>query len=652
MYYFNALSDDGCWSASGVSDSIFIVYLDSNETYILDSLIYDSIIDNPAIVWVSWNVPSNSWSSQNWYKYDTTFQTFTPYVNLMPNQVDNVIIMKGYCVDEPNVVVYDTDTAKVNNIFIGKEGKLTIEDGVVEVMGSMKLANEGKFEMIPSLVKAPDTLKIRMNLIIDSLAQFVHGNGTVVFDKEAKSRLLNFAQAPFYNLKVDKKPLNKSGEEEVRLLTTTTVENELILESGYVNLNKNTLIIENPSNDAIIRNTGYIFAQTIVDPSQQEPFDNILRWKIGDQFDLVDPNENIYTVPFGMATNKYIPLTLDIKRNVMSSDDYIDFSSYATNSEIKPFPLNVPMPFDSSYHGGPYDESDLMVRRFWYVKPSSLTGGEGAQSPIEGKLTMTFDDDMEFPTTGQLPKEYLIAQRYNSDLGLWADVLYTQDPVAYMPIIGGGSHTNSSFTTGYISTSKFYSVWVLTHQHNPLPIELLKFEAECNNGSVDIRWSTATETNNHYFTIEKSNDGNNWQAFATIPGANNSSTQKDYNFTDTNPYDGISFYRLRQTDNNGVSTVYSPVVVTCLNANSPDVVFYPNPFTETLTIMFSNLPSSDLQVEVYDVVGKRVKVKNMINVSNQSGYFTIDLHDLTNGVYFMKFIADDYVKFERITKQR
>ncbi|MBK7856554.1 MAG: SBBP repeat-containing protein [Bacteroidetes bacterium] len=57
---------------------------------------------------------------------------------------------------------------------------------------------------------------------------------------------------------------------------------------------------------------------------------------------------------------------------------------------------------------------------------------------------------------------------------------------------------------------------------SPLPIELLSFDAAPNKNTIDITWATATETNNDFFTIEKSKDGNKFEDVAKVDGAGNS----------------------------------------------------------------------------------------------------------------------------------
>ena len=85
-----------------------------------------------------------------------------------------------------------------------------------------------------------------------------------------------------------------------------------------------------------------------------------------------------------------------------------------------------------------------------------------------------------------------------------------------------------------------------------LPVSLIHFNAALqSNGTVLLGWSTATESGNKGFYIEKSNDNIHWSQIGFVAGAGYSSTLKEYNFADATPLSGKNYYRLRQTDNDG-----------------------------------------------------------------------------------------------------
>lgn len=106
-----------------------------------------------------------------------------------------------------------------------------------------------------------------------------------------------------------------------------------------------------------------------------------------------------------------------------------------------------------------------------------------------------------------------------------------------------------------------------------LPIELLSFNAVEDRNQVKINWTTMTEINNDYFIIEKSQDGIHYTLLETVSGAGNSSVSISYSILDINPYQGLNYYRLSQTDFNGQVQFFSPVAVR-LNAISCDNPVY------------------------------------------------------------------------------
>lgn len=108
-----------------------------------------------------------------------------------------------------------------------------------------------------------------------------------------------------------------------------------------------------------------------------------------------------------------------------------------------------------------------------------------------------------------------------------------------------------------------------------LPIELTDFTAKPNGAVVGLAWVTATETNNHYFTIERSRDGEEFEEVIEVAGAGTSLNELHYQSTDANPIEGLSYYRLRQTDFDGHSTLSNLVAVEFTKPSQ--FVPWPNP---------------------------------------------------------------------------
>lgn len=98
----------------------------------------------------------------------------------------------------------------------------------------------------------------------------------------------------------------------------------------------------------------------------------------------------------------------------------------------------------------------------------------------------------------------------------------------------------------------------LTYE-SALPIELLSFDGISKESYNTLNWITASESNNDYFTLEKTNDGKTFNIVGTVNGAGNSNTKINYSFDDTNVNGEISYYRLKQTDFDG-NYKYSDII--------------------------------------------------------------------------------------------
>ncbi|MCB9364819.1 MAG: T9SS type A sorting domain-containing protein [Flavobacteriales bacterium] len=148
---------------------------------------------------------------------------------------------------------------------------------------------------------------------------------------------------------------------------------------------------------------------------------------------------------------------------------------------------------------------------------------------------------------------------------------------------------------------------------NPLPIKLTSFNVNPNKNIVDISWQTAAEINNDYFTIERSNNGFEWEEISKVKGAGNSNYKLSYNDIDYSPLSGVSYYRLKQTDFNGD---YSYSEITMVDFKQKDeIVIYPNPVKDNLTI--ANLCENCI-VKIYSSFGTLVYTGSEQKINTQT----------------------------------
>jgi len=170
-----------------------------------------------------------------------------------------------------------------------------------------------------------------------------------------------------------------------------------------------------------------------------------------------------------------------------------------------------------------------------------------------------------------------------------------------------------------------------------LPIELLDFTATKNDASVELDWNTASETNNDYFTIDRSHDKNIFEKLLDVKGAGTSSVRHSYKAIDEKPLSGMSYYRLKQTDIDGKYT-YSQIVPVNFESESFDFKIVPNPASgNNITMQLSGLQDKNpVLVVITDVLGRIYYSKVVMNDLNGSTQIVLQSSEpLAEGVYII-----------------
>lgn len=172
-----------------------------------------------------------------------------------------------------------------------------------------------------------------------------------------------------------------------------------------------------------------------------------------------------------------------------------------------------------------------------------------------------------------------------------------------------------------------------------LPIELSYFEVAQEGNQIQFDWATESENNNDYFTVEYSLDGVNFNSVVVVDGAGNSTEQLVYNTTiSAEKYEGIVYFRLKQTDFDGQST-YSDARVLYVQGADDGIVIYPNPATTTITIdggEFLNVYFVDMQSKKYPAVALGDNQYSVENLSTGIYYAVIST---AKGKALKKFIV-------------
>ncbi|MEO6903905.1 MAG: T9SS type A sorting domain-containing protein [Bacteroidia bacterium] len=179
---------------------------------------------------------------------------------------------------------------------------------------------------------------------------------------------------------------------------------------------------------------------------------------------------------------------------------------------------------------------------------------------------------------------------------------------------------------------------------SPLPISLLKFDAHLqDNKTVAVNWATASETNNDYFTVEKSADAINFEKVVSIKGAGNTTMMVKYNTTDYNPLTGQSYYRLKQIDFDGKFTYSNIIAINAIADQS--LTIFPNPSSTNDNIQMNipnDLKGKEVLINVHDLQGRNIYSESLI-VDNIKKSTTIISEKLNSGSYMINIISGNTI---------
>jgi hypothetical protein len=196
-----------------------------------------------------------------------------------------------------------------------------------------------------------------------------------------------------------------------------------------------------------------------------------------------------------------------------------------------------------------------------------------------------------------------------------------------------------------------FSIFGIAQSITPLPIELLEFTGRSEGPSNYLEWTTASEINNDFFTLERSPDGYNFDQFVVVDGAGNSSSHIHYDKYDHNPFVGVTYYRLKQTDFNGMFS-YSNIVAL---ANVLDKVtmggIHPNPTSGNISFDFFSPKNGTLEIRMIDNSG-RIVLDEMENIIQDQTKINFSISNFARGEYTMEVIFEkgDFTNQIKIVK--
>jgi hypothetical protein len=416
---------------------------------------------------------------------------------------------------------------------------------------------------------------------------FNHNNKKVVFDKQIIGDQIITANGGLTNetfYDVDFQPNNGN----IIVTGTLRVLNSLNLVSGKVDLNGNELILgQTASNGNLVGGsaTNYFISGSSTA--------KLTRY--------ATTTGTTYSFPVGDASN-YTPMSITLNAGT-SVNNISQISMYIIDA-IHPL-IGVAGP---SY-----------LTRYWSAEPNNFGG------TYNYNVSYTYADADVVGVEANL-------KPYKFHAGTWVSSIGSGFPSNMgTAIISPGTNTIS--WSGLTTFSDFTG----NGNGSPLPITLLSFEAQPVLENVIITWTTLSETNNDYFTVERSKDGLNFEALLEVDGAGNSNDILNYKVTDFSPYKGISYYRLKQTDYDG-KYAYSNIKVVEFNKpiQSQEWIMFPNPSNlNGVYVKRLNAEETQLKITLIELSGKVIS-SSIINKDKTNNQFFIEFENIANGTYFLE----------------
>jgi hypothetical protein len=446
-----------------------------------------------------------------------------------------------------------------------------------------------------STITNQGTLRVRGDWTNNSgsTAIIAASSGTVELYGSTVQNILGSEVTDFRNLELTGGP--KALQQDVVVGLPSQADGTLDLGSGSrLLLEGHTFTVFNPAGTAVIDNGGWVTSESLASRFQ---------WALG-----ADISE--HRVPFGPPAGPAFPFAYT-PAAAMAANTILSVATYQSAPDNTAYPITAVQEVTHVRDVAGNDNSDNTVDRFWLV---DLPTGA-----FTGNLLLGYAP-AEDPLAGPGP---IRAQRWSESMVAWEAPQPGQSNPALREVLVPAVF----FSDGVFPDNEH--IWALSYENTPLPISLLHFDAVAKDNSfVHCTWTTASEQDNDHFTVERSRDGNTFEAIGDVPGAGTSYTALDYAFDDLRPYTGVSYYRLRQTDFDGTETWSQAVPV--LITKGVAVSVFPNPNDGRFTILRDDA-ASELQLQLLDASGRVVRQwvmptgvdRQAVDLGTASGLYTL-----------------------------
>lgn len=315
------------------------------------------------------------------------------------------------------------------------------------------------------------------------------------------------------------------------------------------------------------------------------------------------------------------------------------------------FPVGNGSKLRTTRISAPANASDAFECKYFYTNPNSLynvTLKDAALNNVSqceywmlnrtngtSSATVTLSWDNLYSCGVTIPADLRVARW---DGAKWAD--HGNAPLNLTGNSAAGTLNSSSAITSF---SPFTLASAGTA--NPLPVELIAFDAICEDGNVNMNWSTASEHNNAYFTIERSLDAVNWENMVSSDGAGNSTQLLQYNWMDAEPIRAPRYYQLKQTDFDGAFTYSEMVYVKDCSIADNSLTILPNPASEYVQLSLSNG-----KIMSFQVMDSRGQVVAEEHFKEQASFYDLAIATIQPGVYLVHVSSETGSFVEKFVK--
>ncbi|PEN08450.1 hypothetical protein CRI93_04880 [Longimonas halophila] len=193
----------------------------------------------------------------------------------------------------------------------------------------------------------------------------------------------------------------------------------------------------------------------------------------------------------------------------------------------------------------------------------------------------------------------------------------------------------------------------LSNGATALPVEMTNFGGTTAEQSIELQWETASEINNAGFEVQRRADSTAaWTPLGFVEGAGTTDEVQTYRFRDQDvPFDVEQLtYRLRQTDTDGTESFSEPFVMDVPAPQSATLrTPFPNPARDVVTLRYTLAEPTDVELQVYDLLGRRVTTLTSQRVEAGRHEMQVPTHELAAGTYFVRMLANGTVATKRLT---